>query len=244
MSSLEPREGDEALTVLPAGVGKDVLYEVRVRGMGRRPAVNQETIVERLFERMIAGDRGAVRDIVNETIEEGISAEELSKEVYWEVMEMISSLYRADQLSTLGHHYATRLLRSLVNQAQGRYTQKPRRTRTILMFCGSSESDELAGQLVADLIEADGYEIWFGGGGVAGDEILAEVGARNPDILQIVVGGGVFNRAEGLAEEIGADLWARSPAELLERVASEPRRRATPEQRTVGRHRRSGKSAA
>jgi len=273
MSSLEPREFDEALTVLPAGVGQDVFYEVLVRGMGRRPAVNQETIVERLFERMIAGDRGAVRDIVNETIEEGISAEELSKEVYWGVMEMISSLYRADQLSTLGHHYATRLLRSLVNQAQGRYTQKPRRTRTILMFCGSSEADELAGQLVADLIEADGYEIWFGGGGVAGDEILAEVGARNPDILlmfasapgdaphirrlidtirnidahpdlQIVVGGGVFNRAEGLAEEIGADLWARSPAELLERVASEPRRRATPEQRTVGRHRRSSKSAA
>ena len=103
--------------------------------------MNQETIVERLFERMIAGDRGAVRDLVNETIEEGVAAEELSRDVYWAVMEMISSLYRADQLSTLGHHYATRLLRSLVDQSQARYTQKPRRERTILMFCGSSESD-------------------------------------------------------------------------------------------------------
>jgi methanogenic corrinoid protein MtbC1 len=235
--------------------------------------VNQEIVVERLFERLIAGDRGAARAIVQESLDEGVSAEELSHTVYWPVLEMVNSLYRADQLSRLAHHYATRLLRSLVDQAQAAYEQKPSRDRTILMFSGSSEADELAGQLVADLIEAEGYEVWFGGGGVASDEVLAEVGARTPDVLlmfasapgdaphirklidtirtigahpqlQIVVGGGVFNRAEGLAEEIGADLWATDPAELLDRLAREPDRRATPDQRTVGRHRRSSKSAA
>ncbi len=235
--------------------------------------MDQEIIVERLFERLITGDRTAVRSIVDETVKAGVSAEDLSMKVYWPVMEMISDLYRADQISTLGHHYGTRLLRTLVDQSQSRYTQQARRTRKILMFCGSSEADELAGQLVADLIEANGYEIWFGGGGVAGDEILSEVGSRNPDILlmfasapgdaphirrlidtirnidacpdlQIVVGGGVFNRAEGLAEEIGADLWATSPEELLGKLANEPDRRATADQRTVGRHRRNTKSAA
>jgi methanogenic corrinoid protein MtbC1 len=208
---------------------------------------------------------------VAETVDEGVTAEELAQEVYWPALDILADLFRADELSTLAHHYATRLLRSLVDQAQANYTQKPRRDRTVLMFCGSSEADELAGQLVADLCEADGYVIWFGGGGVAGDEILAEVGARDPDVLlmfasaptdapeirqlidtirgidavpdlQIVVGGGVFNRAEGLAEEIGADLWARNPAELLQRLVEEPQRRATPDQRTVGRHRRSGSS--
>jgi hypothetical protein len=39
--------------------------------------------------------------------------------------------------------------------------------------------------------------------------------------LQIVVGGGVFNRAPGLAEEIGADVSANSPRELLEKLVSE-----------------------
>jgi hypothetical protein len=62
--------------------------------------------------------------------------------------------------------------------------------------------------------------------------------------MQIVVGGGVFNRAEGLAEEIGADLWARTPAELLERLESQAQRRATESQRTVGRNRRSGGTLA
>ena len=52
--------------------------------------------------------------------------------------------------------------------------------------------------------------------------------------MQIVVGGGIFNRAEGLAEEIGADLWATTPCALITRLEEEPLRRATPEQRTVG----------
>jgi hypothetical protein len=63
--------------------------------------------------------------------------------------------------------------------------------------------------------------------------------------MQIVVGGGVFNRAEGLAAEIGADLWARTPMELLDRLQSEPHRRARAEQRTVGRSRKpTSRSAA
>ena len=218
--------------------------------------MNQELIVELLFDRLVAGDRAGARAIVVQTLDAGSPAEELSHLVYWPVLEMINTMFRSDQLTTLAHHYATRLLRSLVDQAQARYTQKPARARSILMFCGSSEADELAGQLVADLAEADGYEICFGGGGVAADEILAEVGERNPDILlmfasapgdapnirkmidtireigacpglQIVVGGGVFNRAEGLAEEIGADLWATEPQELLAKLSSEPHRRAT-----------------
>jgi hypothetical protein len=62
--------------------------------------------------------------------------------------------------------------------------------------------------------------------------------------MQIVVGGGVFSRAEGLAEEIGADLWARDPRELIDKLDAQKDRRATPEQRTVGRNRRTSRSAA
>lgn len=238
--------------------------------------MNLEIITERLFQSLVTGDRQGARQIANETLEHGLSAEQLSHEVYWPTMEMVSKLYRADQLSTLAHHYATRLLRSMTDQAQAQYVQKPRRNRSICLFCGDAEVDELAGLLVADLAEADGYQVHFGGGGIANDEILAEIGERRPDILllfasaasdapnirqlidtirgvgacpnlQIVVGGGIFNRAEGLAEEIGADVWAKSPSELLEKLVSEKTRRATEDQRTVGRTRRptaGAKSAA
>ena len=73
-------------------------------------------------------------------------------------------------------------------------------------------------------------------------DTIREINAT-PD-LQIIVGGGVFNRAEGLAEEIGADLWAQDPVELVDLMIHEPGQRATEEQRTVGRTRRPTRAAA
>jgi methanogenic corrinoid protein MtbC1 len=136
----------------------------------------------------------------------------------------------------------------------------------MMLFCGGTEADDLAAQMVADLAEADGYEVSFGGGGIAYDELLGAVQEQQPDVLlmfssaasdapnirrlidtirsigacpdtQIAVGGGVFTRAQGLAEEIGADLWSNSPADMIARMNAEPTRRATADQRTVGQSR-------
>lgn len=229
--------------------------------------MNAEFVVEQLFQALISGDRVAARTIVDECEAEGVEAPELTHEIYWPIMEMVSNLFRADQLTTLAHHYATRLLRALVDRAQASYEQHERNGRKILMFSGPGEADELAGQLTADLLEADGYEVYYGGGGIANDEILEEVNQHHPDVLlmfasapsdapnirvlidtirevgacpnmQVVVGGGVFNRAEGLAEEIGADLWATTPRELIHVLQTKRERRATAEQRTVGRNRK------
>jgi methanogenic corrinoid protein MtbC1 len=123
--------------------------------------------------------------------------------------------------------------------------------------------------MAVDLLEASGYSVRFAGSGVANDEIQAMVQNDQPDVLlmfcsdpqnlpdiralidnlhevgacprtQIAVGGGVFNRAEGLAEEIGADLWAQDPFEMVDRLTRETGRRATPDQRTVGKQRPAG----
>jgi methanogenic corrinoid protein MtbC1 len=235
--------------------------------------VDYELVTEQLFQVLAAGDRTGARRIMQGLREAGAPAEEITHEVFWPVLELTSRLFRADQLSTLPHHYAIRLLRTLVDHAQAEYSQRERNARKIVMFSGASEADELAGQLVSDLLEADGYEVYFGGGGIANDEVLGEVGDRRPDVLlmfasgpadapnirqlidkirgigacpemQIVVGGGIFNRAEGLAEEIGADLWAKTPRELLAKLETEKDRRAVAGQRTVGRNRRPPKPQA
>ena len=211
---------------------------------------NFDRVLEQLFSSLVSGDRRGTREIVDAVYAAGIPAETIAKDIYWPILESIAAMYRKDQLTTLSHHYATRLLRMLVDQAQARFTQQAPRGRRIAMFCGPNETEELAGQLVADLLEADGYEVAFAGGGVANDEIREELGQREPDTLllfassakdapfirelidevrgsgafdrlQIVVGGGVFNRAPGLAEEIGADVWANAPRELLEKLVTE-----------------------
>ena len=229
--------------------------------------VAHEVLAERLFETLVNGDRPAARAIVEETIRRGIPAETLTTDVFWPTYELVCKMYRADQMSRLSHHMATRLLRVLVDQTATRFTMRQKVGRSVFAVCGPNDADELGAQMAVDLLEASGFSMTFAGGGIAGDEILGTVQERQPDVLlmfasapgdlpeirgmidqiheigacrglQVVVGGGVFNRAEGLAEEIGADLWATTPAELAQAMHEEPARRAATDQRTVGRKRR------
>ena len=145
--------------------------------------MDTEMMTERLFPLLITGDRSATRSAVESMLQDGVTPEELTHEAYWPLLEMINTLYRNDQLTNLAHHYATRLLRNLVDQAQAGYTMQPRRNKRIMLFCGETEVDDLAAQIVADLAEADGYDLSFGGGGISWDEILQETSESKPDTL-------------------------------------------------------------
>ncbi len=235
--------------------------------------MSQEILVERFFETLISGDRPAARSVIADTLAQGAEPEQLVTGLFWPTYEMIEKLYRSDQLSKLSHHLATRLLRVLVDQNASRLVPGAARGRSVLAMCGPRDSDELGAQMAIDLLEQAGFATRFAGGGIPNDEILAQVHESQPDVLllfasgandlpqirqlidtlheigacptlQIVVGGGVFNRADGLAEEIGADMWAREPLELVETMIAEPARRAIAEQRTVGKSRKTRREAA
>jgi len=233
--------------------------------------MNCEALVERFFETLITGNRIAAREVIDRA-GASLSPQALITDLFWPTYQLIDRMYRADHLSTLNHHMASRLLRVLVDQNAARLPRPASKQRTIFAVCGPSDTDELGGQMAVDLLEAAGFEVTFAGGGIANDEIMARVNEDQPDVLlmfasapqdlpnirqlidtlheigacprlQIAVGGGVFARADGLAEELGADLWANDPMEMVERLLSEPMRRAAPTQRTVGRTRRARRAA-
>lgn len=228
--------------------------------------MSQGNMIERFFETLVTGNRPAARQLVDDALQT-LSPEQIVGELFWPTYEQMDKLYRADQLTALAHHMGTRLLRVLIDQNSTRYNFAPKNGRTILAFCGATEADEMGAQMAVDTLEVAGFQVSFAGGGIANDEILAQVNETQPDVLlmfasspsdlpniralidtikeidacsnlQFAVGAGVFNRADGLAEEIGADLWASDPMELAERLIEEPTRRADAEQRTVGKSRR------
>ena len=215
----------------------------------------QEYHLERFFEALTSGDRPEARGCVSELTEAGADAQDLLVDLFWPTYESVETMFRKDKLSTLAHHYATRTLRMLVDQNASRLSYEPRNAKRVMAYSGPSEQDELAGQMAVDLIEASGFTVNYAGGGIPNDEILAELHQDQPDVLllfaaspsdlpefrglidtlheigacpnmQIAVAAGVFNRADGLAEEIGVDLWADDPLELAERLIEEPQRRA------------------
>lgn len=222
--------------------------------------------VDLLFQALIAGDRPKARAITREAARSAGDASRVLDELLWPVLIRVQNTHRDDDLSRLRYQYATRLLRQLFDQLQPELPVSHSVKEITLVVSGEEQSEELAAQMCADLLESQGFQVYYCGGGIANDEIVSEVGRRSVDRLvifgavastvpatrmlidhlheigvaprlQIIVGGGVFNRAAGLAEEIGADLWADTPTQVVDLMVDLPEHRMDETQRTVGRKR-------
>jgi methanogenic corrinoid protein MtbC1 len=203
----------------------------------------------------------------------GITPRDLLNNLIWPTMESLQQLYRDDRVSAGQLNMATRLNRSITDQLTGQLEHAEPNGKRVLIFCGNDEPEELGGQICADMFDSAGYTVRFAGGGVPDDEVLKFIGDFRPDLLvmfgtlpsgvpavrklidylrdvnscpdmQVMCAGGIYKRAEGLADEIGADLYAPDAQQAVEVAASSADRRATVDQQTVGRMRRIRKAAA
>jgi len=200
---------------------------------------------ERYLDALLKGDRAGSRAVVEETLQTGTPANMVYMEVIWPIMVEIEKLQREDRITTYQEHLATRINRSIIDQLQNKLPRKAAKEKKICICCAQEELQELGAQIIADLFESDGWNVKFLGGGLTNDDILEFTHEFAPDILliygtapsqapsvrrlidrikevnafpnmRIMVSGGLFNRAEGLWEEIGADLFAPNAEQAIQ----------------------------
>lgn len=225
-------------------------------------------LFKQYLEHLFAGKRCAARELMFAAQDRGVTAGKLLQLIIWPAMEQVERLYREDQIARIVEHMATRINRMVADQLHGFIARKPKSGNKLVVVCGDGEVQELGAQIIADLFEGEGWSVWFLGAGVPNDEILQFVGEIKPDVLcaygtnpagvpnvrrlielirgvgvceemQILVAGGVFNRADGLADEIRADLFAPNVREALRVVDEHPVRIPRPDVPQPGRRRKS-----
>lgn len=210
-------------------------------------------LFEAYMEQLLAGSRRGCRQIVQLALQQGVEAKVLYQDVLWRAMERIERLWKEDRINSATEHMATRINRMVANQLQAVLADVEPVGKKALVLCAAHEQDELGGHIIADMLEAQGWEVFFLGGGVPDDEVLMLVGLHRPDLLvvywtrgqgipavrglienirqidpypqmNIMLTGGIFSRAEGLWEEIKADLYAPDLQEAIRLACSaEPR---------------------
>ncbi len=226
--------------------------------------LNQGTL-EKYLEALLNGDRSRSRSVVEETLQSGVTAHNVYLDLIWPVMVEIEKLIRSDKITVIQEHLATRINRTIVDQLQNKLPRRQNREKNVVICCAQDQLQELGAQMMADLFESDGWQVRFVGGGLTNDDILAYINSYAPKLLiiygakasqapdiralidtirnvnawpdmRIMVSGGLFNRAEGLWEEVGADMFAENAAEALRIAPSE--KQFNPENRTVKRKKR------
>ncbi len=230
-------------------------------------------LFKQYLEHIFAGKRCQARELILAAQDRGIPASKLLKMIIWPAMDQVGSLFHRNHINLIMEHMATRINRMVADQLQGMLARKPKNGRRMVVVCGDGEGEELGAQITADLFESAGWSVWFLGSGVPNDEILQFVGKIVPDILcmfgtkpagvpssrklislirdvgvcaemQVLAMGGVFNRAEGLADEVKADLFAKTVTEALQVVADHPVRVPKPDVPEPGRRRKRKRKVA
>jgi len=210
----------------------------------------KEEILERYLDALLQGQRQVCRSVIEQALQKGTLASSVYLDIVWPIMAEIEKLAKAERISPTQEHMATRINRTIVDQLQNKLPRKAGRNKKIIICCAREELQELGAQILADLFESDGWEVKFLGGGLSNDDILAFVNEYGPEILliygtapkqapqirqlidsirdvdarpnmRIMVSGGLFNRAEGLWEEIGVDLFAANALEALQQASNE-----------------------
>jgi methanogenic corrinoid protein MtbC1 len=226
----------------------------------------KESTLERYLGSLLRGDRLQCRSIIEEALRTGVTAGAVYMDIIWPMMAEIEKLARRDRITAVEEHLATRINRTIVDQLQNKLPRSRPRDKKVAIVCADEQIQELGAQMMADLFESDGWNVRLLGGGLTNDDILTFSNDYAPDILmiygaspkqapqirslidtikgvnawpemKIMVSGGLFNRAEGLWQEIGADLFAANAVEALE-VALHPEKAAA-EDRTINRRRKS-----
>ena len=210
----------------------------------------QNNILERYLDTLLQGNRKKARSVIEESLQKGTPANSVYADIIWPIMVEIDNLLRSDRITPIAEHLAVRINRTIVDQLQNKLPCKPSKNKRIVICCAKNELQELGAQMMADLFESDGWEVKFVGGGLTNDDILGYINESAPDILliygstpkeapeirqlintikginawpdmRIMLSGGLFSRAEGLWEEMGADLFAATPIEALHAASNE-----------------------
>ncbi|HQY88032.1 MAG TPA: hypothetical protein PK402_05195 [Tepidisphaeraceae bacterium] len=235
--------------------------------MSFNSSISESSVSDGYINALLAGDRNAAKAVIDDCAKLGVESFEILTKLIWPVMEQIQYLYKEDRVTRLALNMATRLNRSIADQLGSELPKLEKNGKKVVIVCGDAEPEELGGQICADLFEASGWEVRFIGGGVANDEILPLVGEYRPEMLilfatrpqgvpavrklidylrdvnsnpdmQVMCCGGIYKRAEGLAEEIGADLFAADAIDAVRIASGNPFKKASADQQTVGRNRR------
>jgi len=182
-------------------------------------------------------------------IAESLLARENGQEVLYmgliqPVMYEIGRLWEQDKISTAEEHLATSMVGRILAGLYARFPIPPAGRGKAVVTSAPNEFHELGARMLADMLEAAGWDVLFLGANTPAEELIKLVRKANPRLLaisltmpfsidkvatiistlkrtpdlshiKIMVGGSAFNADPNLWRQIGADAWAEDPQSAI-----------------------------
>lgn len=155
----------------------------------------------------------------------------------------IGNLWETGKISVAEEHLATAIVGRVMANIYTKFPKIKRKAKAIV--CSSpNEYHELGGRIVADLLEINGWDVYYLGANVPIEELIKLINKTKPKLVamsvtmpfniekaaelikrireikkvkpKIIVGGLAFNLLPDIYRQIGADYWAPDAKKAIE----------------------------
>ena len=201
---------------------------------------------ERYVDALVGGDPATAAALVHAATSDGVDVRALYLQVLQPALYEIGRRWEEAEISIAQEHLATATTQSLMARLAERLEQTPSRGRTALVAGAEGELHSIGPRMVADFLEADGWQVLFVGAlspvdalaamaadrGVDVVAVSASLSERLPEVIAAVralaaldprplvaVGGQAFSGDPAAALATGADLYANNAEALVDALA-------------------------
>jgi methanogenic corrinoid protein MtbC1 len=198
------------------------------------------------LDSLVARDSARARRALEAALAAGVAIPDVYVEVMQPALYEVGHRWAMGDLNVAQEHYATAVAQSLLDVLSARLALPPKDGRLAVLTGTPEEQHALGSRMVADFLEADGWEVLLLGAGAPVRDVVELVDLAGPDVVGLststagvlpgvaevvgalaqlrprpcIVVGGQFWTAEtsSAATEFGADLVVRDARRLPERL--------------------------
>lgn len=194
--------------------------------------------IQRLFlQAILEGQRRTATTLALKAIRHGHSVMNLYGEVFQESPHQLGRLWEANKISVAEERMATAIIQYVMARTHALFEPSATHLGRMIVTGVEGEMHQIGANMVADALEAQGWDVRFLGANAPHEGILQAVEKHRCNVvgisvtmlfnmpnavsligdlrkrfgrdnLKIIVGGAAFRATPGLAEEIGADGFA------------------------------------
>ena len=160
-------------------------------------------LTRRYLAAALAGDRReALRLVMDEGIERGITVPELYLGVIQPAQAEIGRRWQANELTVAQEHVATAVSQIVVSHLYHRIPRAAPNGRLVLVACAQGELHELGARMAADFLEMAGFNVIFLGANVPAGSLARMARQTKPQL--VVISAATTLCFPGLRESIAA----------------------------------------
>lgn len=187
---------------------------------GQAPVREDQTslgLSQSLFlQAILKGQRKAAITIVSEALREGHPVLDIYVEVFQESLYQVGRSWELNELTVAEEHMATAITQYVIAQNYAQLPTPGSRRGNLVLTGVVGESHQVGANMVADVLESQGYDVRFLGTNMPNSGILQEIEKHRADLLGISATM-LFNipAVIRLVEDVRARFGSRAPRIVL-----------------------------